>query len=71
MTRLGNGTHHACVQQLIKSKLHSNKMEEKGTKTNLPDLQTLLEAMKTMRMLIVGLCVSCLRFPFASPVFLF
>jgi hypothetical protein len=28
-------------------------MEKKGTKTNLPDLQTLLEAMKTMGILML------------------
>jgi hypothetical protein len=28
-------------------------MEKKGTKTNFPDLQTLLEAMKTMGMLVL------------------
>jgi len=35
-------------------------MEEKGTKTNLPDLQTLLKAMKTMRMLmLVSVSLAC------------
>jgi len=46
-------------------------MEEKGTKTNLPDLQTLLEAMKTMRMLmLVSVSPACV-FPLLPLSFCF
>ncbi|KAL9382308.1 hypothetical protein Peur_025343 [Populus x canadensis] len=46
-------------------------MEEKGTKTNLPDLQMLLEAMKMMRMLmLVSVSPACV-FPLLPLSFCF